>query len=286
MREFIPFDKSRAIKFGLKDMGHGVTTTVDELREHPHLGDDLLALVRVSEEWARGETTFHVGESGTLLRGMWWLCQMEGIDAEFVREGTLADRQITLDESLLSMDLDALLQVDGGTSQHASMAILFNYCGDGPNTFYPTKFKETIDLLRDYDKGRSGIRLDPTIARHAMACLTGEFYPEHSEDACLAIAMGLMTPEEVKERWPQTVHHESNRPYEMDVATWRIRHGKRKIVTKDHRVIQAMAITHGLSPAWFSNYGYYVSKSWPLFWSFMRYAVGKNGLIEPGDARW
>lgn len=282
MHEFIPIDKSRAIKCGLKDLERGVSSTVDQIRDH-ELGDDLRALVRVTDEWFMQSNTFHVGESGTLLRGLWWLCQTRGIDAEFVREGTLRNRNITLDPSIIDLDIPDLLKLDGGTSQYASMAILF---GRDPGRHHlPDKTWDTLDLV-DEDFS-CPILADANIVRHATACLTGEFTPVHSEDACLAIAMGLMTPAEAKERWPQIVNHESNRAREMDVATWRIRNGKHHIFTQDHRVIQAMAITHALSPEWFSNYGYYVSKSWPKFWQFMRFAVGVDGFVTLEDAaRW
>jgi hypothetical protein len=108
------------------------------------------------------------------------------------------------------------------------------------------------------------------------------FKPIISEDFALAVALDEMTVEEGARRWPKLSQHESNRLREMPrlLKLMRSYDGSQKIdAPPDHRLVMAIAMRANydgpsLGPKDFTNPGC-VSKSWPRFWDFVRFAIDR-----------
>ena len=122
-------------------------------------------------------------------------------------------------------------------------------------------------------------RPDDTIqeqARAFMDHLDGKsmtFVPQQAEDYCFARAFNLITGEEGLSRWPSLVEHESSRIIEMENTINDMRCG-RPIKSKDHRVVQAIAMKAAIKRETLSYENPdCVAKSWPLFWEFMKKVV-------------
>ena len=82
----------------------------------------------------------------------------------------------------------------------------------------------------------------------------------------------VLKQEEGEKRWPELKGHESNRLEEMENQINRL-YNEKEIDSKDHRVIQAIAMLSILKnkKAEFS-FPDCVNKSWPQFWEFLGYA--------------
>lgn len=286
----LPDDKSWDIKLGLLDLSIGSYATLlrleDQVRRGVLLSDDQVALGRASQDYFDGKP-IRVGESGTLFRSMRALCWTNGqMDREFIIEGTLSTREVCNDPEIITWDNEALLTLDNGTSQWASALFLLRPYTQtnridfmSPETPYKLRVAGDAKLhwlmaLLEHRPCQS--RKDSTLIKQAASYVDWvanganaafNFYPEQAEDAPLAIAFEIITPTEAGERWPALAEHESNRLVSVTEAIDQYEAGE-KITSRDHRVIQALAMRFHLGPEAFM-YPESVNKSWPTFWYFM-----------------
>lgn len=272
----MPLDKSWIIRLGILDILHGHANDIGDFlaSQNPAtLGTDLQALLRVCKQWDSGQV-LDVGESGTLYRFLQFAAWKLGQPKQFKTSGTLAGRAISQDPSIADMPLAELLQLDNGTSQWASAAVLLGNTEARPSPM-PYKLALTYEALEHWQKARSAgrawqPRYDRTILAQAEAYVqwrktgTMDFTPEQAEDYCFARAFDLMTAPQGEARWPSLRQHESDRIASMEVAL-----AQDVVDSADHRVVQAVALRRG-SAVTFANPGA-VAKSWPLFWQFFDY---------------
>jgi hypothetical protein len=274
IESFIPLDKSWLIRLGVLDLLNGYDDISRALatRNEP-LGEDVAALIRVSEQW-RDSEPLDVGESGTLYRFLRFAAWQRDEDREFIKRGTLLNRPLCDNPAIIHWPLERLLTLDGGTSQWASAAVLCGNQDPVPHNC-PFKLQVTYDALTHWHMRRQReqaveMPLDLTIARQAMAYIrwrsTGEmdFVPLQAEDYCFARAFDVITADEGAARWPELAGHESNRLLSMEMALV-----EPLVASADHRVIQAVAMRRVLDVAFTQPDA--VSKSWPRFWDFMSY---------------
>jgi len=188
---------------------------------------------------------------------------------EFILSGTLKDRKICDNPEIINWSLENLLTLDNNTSQWASASVLLGNPARIQNP--PFKLQTTFDAIEHWkDKRKKGEtwepRYDETILSQAEAYLkflqTGKmhFEPQQAEDYCFARAFNLITAEEGEKRWPSLRGHETDRISEMEIALT-----QDKITSKDHRVVQAIAMLNRGK----IKYRNAVNKSWPQFWKFM-----------------
>jgi hypothetical protein len=276
--DLIPWDKSWIIRMGVLDLLSGKPDrTTEFLLSQSSLSDDLRMLNIAIECWYDG-LPIMVGESGTLYRFLRFATWHMGMEAEFIKEGTLKTRPICNDPSIITLSQRELLKLDNGTSQWASAAVLM---GDSERlSDAPYKLELTYKAVEHWRVTNDGKgwspRRDATIERQASAFSrifsSGKenFEPLQSEDYCLARALFNFSPKEGEKRWPSLRAHESDRIAEMEKALEEARTGK-VIESRDHRVVQAVAMwcaVNRRSPT-FRHPGA-VNKSWPNFWEFMK----------------
>ncbi len=275
----IPWDKSLIIRFAFLDLMHGIPKrSIKWLELHyEELGDDLRALLRTLKQYLAGED-LDVGESATLLR-FWsyylWTCN-EG--RTIITHDTLNLRDVSNDWRLINWNVDELCDHPEGTSQWASIAILFGKRGTRRKTdpHVQLSYRARNEWEQATERGEMWpARKDETIAECIDAALNGATLRlNNSEKGCAAVALKRITPREMRRRWPKSMNHESNRPKAMRFAMRRARLRKvfwwLKIWSDDHRVVMAMACT-GIPRKAFSNPDC-VNKTTPLFWELMELA--------------
>lgn len=264
----VPYDKSWMIRMGVLDMLHGYDDINRLLDAEQHLGTDLQALNRATKQWREGDE-IDVGESGTLYRFLQFAAWKVGREVRFIKRGTLVDRPITSDPTIVSLSIDELLQLDNGTSQWASIAALTG--NTEPRLASPPyKLQKTYEAIDHWQAARHRgerweVRRDETSARQAGAYIewrqtgTIDFTPEQAEDYCFARAFDLITATEGEARWPSLRQHESDRIAEMEEALT-----QDAVTSVDHRVVQAVAMRKGDDVSFL--HPECVAKSWPQFW--------------------
>ncbi len=269
----LPLDKSWLMRMGLLDIVHGRDQIKTFLRSQTadSLGMDLRALLRSADQWQEG-AQINVGESGTLYRFLLFASWKLGMSIGFNKEGTLKDRKLTVDDSIIHLSIDELLELDAQTSQWASAAVLLGGVAR-PAGDLPYHLAMTFDAKKHWEERVSGghdwlPRKDATIARQAHAYELYKstdvmnFVPIQSEDYCFARAFNLISAEEGERRWPSLRQHESDRIAEMERLL-----GCRSIDSHDHRIVQAFAML-GVEPSRFIDPAC-VSKTWPQFWRYL-----------------
>lgn len=268
----LPLSKSWLMRIGLLDLLSGRYMTIDFLEDQPVLSTDLQALLRASKQWLSGQT-IDVGESGTLYRFLKFAAWNSGQDRQFIKHGTLLNRPITDDPSIVNLPLSELLKLDNGTSQWASAAVLLGN-KEVPPSPMPFMLDLTYQALEHWQKSKEQnkhwvAKKDQTIRDQANAYFhwakTNKiiFTPRQAEDYCFARAFGLISPEEGEARWPSLRQHESDRIAEMDVAL-----NQTTVTSADHRVVQAIAMLKGNKVKF--KHPEAVAKSWPLFWEVIK----------------
>lgn len=276
-KKFIPLDKSWIIRMGVLDIINGYDDIAKFLSDQKNLGDDLVALKRVAGAW-KSDVNVDIGESGTLYRLLKFTSWKLNLNKVFIKQGTLIGRNICDDSKIVNLSQTELLKLDNNTSQWASAAILL---GDTERLHnVPFKLKLTYEAV-DYWRTRRQLGLsweakyDQTILDQAQAYLkilggqNVNFIPKQAEDFCFAYIFGYITSEEGEKLWPALRGHESDRIIEVE-NTLKIAKDGGEIISKDHRVIQAIAMwgrvnnkkVHVLYPQ-------AVNKSWPQFWDFL-----------------
>jgi len=256
---YIPFDKSWIIRLGVLDLLNN-KNTIDEFLDNNQqkLSDDLLSLQTAIQDWRNNEP-IRVGESGTLCRFLKFAAWARGEEREFVKKGTLIERDLYKP-----------------TSQWQSAAYL---CGaiDKQPTDHP-KIQLTYDAVDHWNETKETAwtpRYDNTILQQAITFLDrhfncpATFSPESSEDYCFARTFGYIFRPDAEKQWPELADHESNRFVEMDKAIKQVR-SEQTITSPDHRVVQA-AVMHQVLTGYPINVTNKdaVNKSWPQFWSFI-----------------
>ncbi len=282
--DFMPWDKSRIIRYSMLDVIHGheqnALTWLEE--NYETLGDDLIALRRTIKQYIAGQD-LDVGESGTLLRFWRWILWSQGDTRRIIRRGTLQSREICDDPSILKLNLVQLLELDKSTSQWASASVLWSK-ERFPGRLIPPHLHLTYIVLQEWQEARDAgyrweARKDETITAQATAYIewreTGEmhFKPEKGEDFCFAAIFGLITPEEGRIQWPALRGHESNRVVAMKEAQAAVAWSRWDGIShsRDHRVVQALAMRHGDSIKF--THPECVNKSWPQFWEFIAFCT-------------
>ncbi len=263
---------------GVLDALAGAATSIQFLNAHHRkLSDDLAALLAAIRVWHADEPVA-VGESGTLYRFLQFASWKLALDKKFLLSGTLRWRPMVDDPSIVQLPQRELLKLDRGTSQWASAAVLL---GDEERLPAPPfKLALTYEAIGHWADARARgatwvPRRDETIERQANAFVAkfkGEpesFEPAQAEDFCFAYCCCGMSAAEGERRWPSLRGHESDRIVEIQEAIMDARAGVR-IASKDHRVIQAVAMwgaLQGITPVFIHPYA--VNKSWPQFWQFL-----------------
>ncbi|MES2471097.1 MAG: hypothetical protein V4526_02620 [Patescibacteria group bacterium] len=275
--KYTPLDKSWIIRMGILDIAHGYSDIINFLNAQENLGDDLIALKRAALAWDKNEP-IDVGESGTLYRFLKFTSWKLNLNKEFVIHRTLKERKITDDPSVVDLPQSELIKLDNNTSQWASAKVLL---GDTERLENPSyKLKVTYEAVDHWNNMRAEgkvwePRYDETIQRQVEAfekMLKGEnveFVPEQAEDFCFAYTFGYVTLEEGEKKWPSLRGHESDRIDEMEKTLVQAKEG-REIISKDHRVIQAIGMWGKLNNIKLNIlYPESVNKSWPQFCDFL-----------------
>lgn len=298
INQFIPIDKSRAIRYGVLDMlagGHLVRSVLSG--NYCDLSDDLKVLLLASYQWEADAPYINVGESATLLRCLKFACWKLRRRTGFVADGSLQKREVCDNSEIIRLPISELLKLDHGTTQWATAAAL---AGSGMKERIPDpppKLAFTYEIIDRWVQ--AGIvpgdlmRKDDTIMRQATVYLnylgTGkvEFKPLHSEDYCFARALGVIrlagdgvstiSISEASKRWPSLQGHESDRIKEMEDALNEIADSK-PVSSKDHRVVQAVVMRTGGAAK--VLYPQCVTKSWPRFWEFIDFCCRTNEPVR------
>jgi len=273
MEKYIPLDKSWIIRMGVLDLVNNKNEIISFLNNQDNLGDDLIALKRVAENW-NSSLELDVGESGTLYRFIRFALWKLGKENKIIKRGTLVNRNITDDSKIVNLSLNELLKLDNGTSQWASASVLLGNTERVENP--PTKLTLSYKAVEHWTNSKIwNPKSDKTIEKQARAFLdllkTGkiDFIPEHSEDYCFARAFNLLDSKEGERRFPSLRGHETDRIVEMEKAIQQADNNI-PVDSKDHRVIQAIAMRQrekGKNTVIVNKN--VVNKTWPQFWDFL-----------------
>jgi hypothetical protein len=269
-KKYIPWDKSWTIRMGVLDLLNGYDDTEKFLKKNWNtLSDDLKSLYYAGLDWVTNQPV-RVGESGTLYRFLKYASWKLGLEKNFILEGTLKNRQITNNPDIVNYSLEKLLELDKGTSQWASIAVIMGNTEKIENP--PYKLRVTYQALLHWNKRREqGLtwkpRYDETILNQAKAFIeilkTGKtnWKPLQAEDYCFAKAFNIKV-----ENYSSLEGHESNRVKEMEIMM-----NKKIIDSKDHRVVQAISMKRKTKGEEITvKYPEVVNKSWPQFWKFIK----------------
>jgi hypothetical protein len=279
-KKFIPLDKSWIIRMGVLDLVHGYRDINDFLKKQKDLGDDLLALKRAAEVWNTDEP-IDVGESGTLYRILQFISWQLDLNKKFItRIPTERLKRMPNDPNIVNLSLREIRALPDNTSQRVTAALLMGRDEPIPEDFDYKIRVTTVEAIKHWHERREQGKvwepiIDETIKAQAEAflqMLKGEkvsFTPQQSEDYCFARAFGFMTKEEGDRLWSNLKGNESPRTDEMEKVMAQAEAGQ-PIDSKDHRVIQAMAMWGAVhkKKLEFTN-PEAVNKSWPLFWEFL-----------------
>ena len=284
IKKYIPLDKSWIIRMGVLDLLNGYDDTITFLKQQKNLSDDLQALYRASIAWPENRAV-DVGESGTLYRFLRFAAWKLNRDNEFIVHGTLRERTMTNDPAIVEYSLRDLLQLDSGTSQWASAAVLTGV--KEKIAYAPFKLRLTYDAVEHWQQARQKKqqwqpRYDQTILRQAEAYInllhhrTTGYEPLQAEDYCFARAFDFIAPETGEASWPSLRSHESDRIAAMEAVLAMDENDR--LAVNDHRVVQAYAIRQNvLGKTVRVENPTAVNKSWPQFWNFINYSQSLNG---------
>ncbi|MFA6353319.1 MAG: hypothetical protein WCW93_00045 [Candidatus Paceibacterota bacterium] len=275
--KYIPLDKSWITRMGVLDIIHGYNDIEIFLNKKTDLNDDLLALKNAGEAW-RNNVLINVGESATLYRLLQFASWKLNLNKIFIKEGTLKDRKIINNPSIVNLNLKELLKLDNQTTQWATASVIMGNKQRIQNP--PNKLQQTYDAVDHWNKQRqAGLvwepQYDETIQKQVETFLDFKnglnviYIPVCSDDYCFARVFGCITKEEGKKNWPSLEGHETNRIKEMEKVIEETTAGN-LINSKDHRVIQAMAMWGVVNNRKLNfKYKEAVNKSWPKFWDFL-----------------
>lgn len=266
---YIPLDKSWIIRMGVLDLINNNDKVFNFLEKQDNLGGDLKSLHKALISWNKNEP-IDVGESGTLYRFLKFVSWKLGLNKRFILKGTLEKRDICDNSEIINWSQEKLLKLDNGTSQWASASVLMGDKEKVDNA--PFKLKLTYEAVENWSKDWE-IRYDKTILKQAITFLNllkGKknvgFILKQAESYCFARIFGFVSKEIGEKMFPSLKGHESNRIEEIEKQI-----KKEKVDSKDHRVVQALAMYQKLNDKSNDNilYSSCVSKSWPQFWKFL-----------------
>ena len=280
MRKFdklIPLDKSWLTRVGVLDIINGYTDIEKFIDSQEDTNDDILAIKNASIAW-RNNQPINVGESATLYRLLKFASWKFELNKIFIKEGSLRHRQITDNPNIVNFNQTKLLKLDNETTQWATAVVI---CGDKERLINPPlKLKETYDAVEHWEiRRKRGLcwepKYDETIERQVKVFLDllnnkeTNYTPLCSDDYCFARVFNLINKENGEKFWPSLLGHETNRIEEMEHAIKEAEETS-DITTKDHRVIQALAMWGIVNDKKliFANPNS-VNKSWPRFWDFL-----------------
>jgi len=277
--KFIPLDKSWIIRMGILDLINKYNDINKFLANQKNLGDDLIALKRVAEDW-NSEKPLNVGESGTLYRFVRFILWKSRSSREIIKEGTLKTREICNNPEIIDWPISKLLTLDNHTSQWASASVLMGNT-EKPDLL-PFKLKLTYEAIEHWTERRKNNQCwlpiyDITIENQARAFIellkTGkmDFQAKQPEDYCFARIFEIISPQEGECTFPSLKSHESNRIQEVEKAIQQSDNNQ-MVSSKDHRVVQAIVMRQIAQnkPVKIENPDC-VTKSWPQFWDFIDY---------------
>jgi hypothetical protein len=302
IKNLIPLDKAWAIRMGFLDIVRGERNFIPQIEGRPDLNNDIEAMIKASKQWNNSDE-IDVGESGTLFRYLQFASWKLDLNKEFIKHKTLLQRDMNTDSRVVDWSIDKLLELDFGTTQWASAAILLGATDEIPADNYFLQMSK--EALEKYESGDYEARKDQTFLRQvetfleilkSRATVEGvaeneigsenqnesegapkhrsniEFKMMHPDDYCFAQAFGFTNREEGARMWPALEGHESNRPEEMEIVLQQYKNGE-TIESNDHRVVQAVAMLSfvekgSVSKEDFANPNC-VAKSWPMFWDFI-----------------
>ncbi|MDO8559324.1 MAG: hypothetical protein Q7R84_03245 [bacterium] len=279
----IPWGKSWLIRMGILDLLYNknqiFSFTKSQKAEFPH---DARSLIRALAVYKEGKVDVDVGESGTLFRFLRFIFWATQNGRKLIKRGSLLKRKIADDPGIVYLSPEELGNLDGGTSQWQSASYLF-YSRFGLERKIknpPEMLQLTYEAVEHYRNqmamGRPWeLRRDETILKQAVAIVEmlrqekTSFKPKHSEDFCLARALGLITTEDGKKFFPSEAEHETNRFLEMERVIADVESG-REIKSIDHRPIYSGAVMQMMQGRKIRvKYPGKVGKSWPQFWRFV-----------------
>ncbi len=268
---YIPLDKSWMIRMGVLDLINEDKESINYLKQHQkELSEDLNSLYQALIQWD-SKNPINVGESGTLYRFLKFISWKLGLNKKFILQGTLKNRKICDNPKIIGWPLKQLLDLDNRTSQWASASVLIGNQEKIQNP--PYKLQVTYDAIKHWKTAKEKKeawkpQFDKTILAQASAYLQWlkggkmDFVPYQAEDYCFARTFGIITAKEGEIRWPSLKGHESDRIAEMEKSLQ-----EKNITSKDHRVVQAIAMLRKTKEG-IENPNC-VKKSWPQFWRFL-----------------
>lgn len=280
---FIPLDKSWIIRMAILDFLNGYTDGLEFLKKEKDLGGDLMILPNVIESLSKKSLAVDVGESGTIYRFVSFYIWKNKLPIEMKISKTLIERvargAITNNPKIVNFSQEELLELDNKTSQWATMAYLMGNRKKVQNP--PYKLKVTYEAVESWENARKNkksweARIDPTIFNQALAFINllktrkMKFNPEQAEDYCFARAFDILNQDQAKILYPSLEGHETPRFDEMEKSIIEAESGK--VLSKDHRVVQALAMKNfpKFTKDNFVNPDC-VNKTWPKFWDFIEY---------------
>jgi len=271
----LPFDKSWIIRMGILDLLHDSESIMYFLHDNVCLCGDLQSLYLALNQWRTGSQIIHVGESATLLRFLKYISWLYNLNKIFRISGSLANRKVCSDPNIINYPLKDLLNLDDGSSQWASIAVLSGNVGEKCPKNAPYKLKLSYEAKRKWNMFWEA-RIDKTIMRQALTyinMLDGrkvQFKPRQPEDYCFGRIMGFIDENECKE-WSSLSNHESNRFVETEKTIKELEE-VRMVTSSDPRIIMAAAMKQSLMNVPYDlKYPMKVNKCWNShqFWKSM-----------------
>ena len=108
---YIPIDKSWAIRCLVLDIINGFKDRASQLVHDIYAPADVRFAAQACLDWDT-QSTICVGESGTLLRFLKFLCWKYGYQKKFTTLDTLNRRVVCDDPAIVHSDFDALMKLD------------------------------------------------------------------------------------------------------------------------------------------------------------------------------
>lgn len=271
LKNIIPLSKSVANRLMILSLRDNDESYLKFLESYPSvLPDDIQVCKNVLTHWNYSGWV-EVGESRTALIFLKEYARINNVEKLFTTKGTLKNRKLE------------------NTSQITSAKLL---CGEiipetKDETYHVRLTRKIIQLWNMGERTHIFNKIDETIWEQclAMECiwlkgLESKFQIRSAEDVCLGYFMGKMTLEEIVEKFPSTIDHESNRPVELLKTLIQLKTGK-AVSSKDHRVVMAAsfyALIHNIEKLYFM-FPACVNKSFPLWWDYLGMLKDKKGVI-------
>lgn len=267
----IPLSKSVANRLMILSLKDKDDSYLKFLQNYPSvLSDDVEACKRVLEDWETSEWV-DVGESRTALVFLKEFASRQNITKYWTTRGTLRGRKIENTSQILSAKLLSGEKIPETKDE----------------SYHVKLTRNIITLWNMGERERLFNKIDDTLWEQCltMECMwlkgmESKFCLRSAEDVCLGYFLGKITLEEIIEKYPSTIHHESNRPLELLKTLIQLKTQK-MISSKDHRVVMAgtfYALIHNIEKLYIM-FPKCVNKSFPLWWDYLSLLKEKKGVI-------